>query len=167
MARALAGSEQAAGRLAERHWAAVWRTGLAVTGRRDLAEEVAQDAFERAFRALGRFDRRRPLRPWLVTIAAHRAVDVLRRERRAARVHPAEVVGEWTDGLEQARDLMQAVAALREERRLVVVMRYWLDLSHQEIAEVLGVPVGTVASRLGRALEELRTSMEVGDVPGA
>src|SRR6476646_11870125 len=82
VARARQGSRDAAAELFSRHWPGAWRVARAVTGRRDMADDVAQDAFERAFAALHRFDRRRPFAPWLQRIVVNRSLDLLRSERR-------------------------------------------------------------------------------------
>src|SRR5919202_3072903 len=84
------GSRDAAGELFSRHWLGAWRAAYAVTGRRELADDVAQDAFERAFAALARFDARRPFAPWLHRIAVNRALDLLRRERRLIALEAVE-----------------------------------------------------------------------------
>ena len=82
VARARQGSREAAAELFIRHWPGAWKVARTVTGRRDMADDVAQDAFERAFAALGRFDRRRPFGPWLHRIVVNRSLDLLRSERR-------------------------------------------------------------------------------------
>ena len=79
---ARSGSRDAAAELFARHWRAAWRAANVVTGRRELADDVAQDAFERAFAALARFDERRPFGPWLHRIVVNRSLDLLRTERR-------------------------------------------------------------------------------------
>src|SRR2546430_16280549 len=78
------GSRDAAAELFTRHWRAAWRAAYVVTGRRELADDIAQDAFERAFGALSRFDERRPFGPWLHRIVINRCVDLLRTEPRPA-----------------------------------------------------------------------------------
>src|SRR5207237_10730912 len=108
-----------------RHWRPAWRAAYAITGRRELADDVAQDAFERAFAALSRFDERRPFAPWLHRIVANRCLDLLRAERR--------LVGDAELERLEARDpgggdteLLEGVAGLSLQRRVVVVLRYGL-----------------------------------------
>lgn len=164
VARARGGSREAAAELFERYWGAAWRAAYAVTGRRAMADDVAQDAFERAFAALGRFDERRPFGPWLHRIVVNRALDLLRSERRLV----GEVVeAEWVDVRDGDVALLDAVSALPLQRRVVVVLRFGLGLTPSAIAEVLGVPVGTVSSRLARALDQLRAQYEESDVEQA
>lgn len=161
VARARSGSRDAAAELFERYWGAAWRAAYAVTGRRAMADDVAQDAFERAFAALGRFDERRPFGPWLHRIVVNRALDLLRSERRLVG-EAAEP--EWVDVRDGDVALLDAVSALPLQRRVVVVLRFGLGLTPSAIAEVLDVPVGTVSSRLARALDQLRSQYEESDV---
>jgi RNA polymerase sigma-70 factor (ECF subfamily) len=162
VAAARAGSREAAGELVARHWPGVWRAALAITGRPAMAEDVAQDAFERAFAALGRFDVRRPFAPWLHRIAVNRALDLVRRERRLVALDAVEERGSGLaaagDGQVEGADadLLRALDGLSAERRAAVVLRYGLGYTPAEIAPILGVPVGTVHSRLARALAQLR-----------
>ncbi len=122
---------------------------------------MAADGFERAFAALGGFDEHRPFGPWLHRIVANRALDVLRAERRLSDAElpdtpdfaPAHATGD--------RSLLAVVAELSLERRVVVVLRYGVGMTPKQIADALDLPVGTVNSRLARALEQLRESVEV------
>jgi RNA polymerase sigma-70 factor (ECF subfamily) len=154
-----AGSEQATTALFERHWPRAWRLAYTLVGSRVVAEDVAQDAFERAFGSIAAFDGRSAFATWLHRIVVNRALTVLR-------------AAQWTAGAEPVDDLLEdqplpdeqlraAVAAMPLDRRIPLVLRYWLDYSPAEIAELLDVPVGTVHSRLARALEHLRTELEV------
>lgn len=155
--RARSGSRDAAGELFERHWPGAWRAARVVTGSRAMADDVAQDAFERAFAALGRFDERRPFAAWLHRIVVNRSLDLMRRERRLVGLDaPERLTAEWRDLAGEDRALLEAVDRLGPQRRVVVVLRYGLGYGPAEIAEMLGVPDGTVHSRLARALDELR-----------
>jgi RNA polymerase sigma-70 factor (ECF subfamily) len=165
IALARKGSTEAAGVLFDRYWELAWRAAYAVTADRALADDAAQDAIQRAFGALDRFDETRPFGPWLKRIAANRAIDLLRRGRRLTSLDEHSTAGTWELGgsLEDRdgfRVAVEAVAALDPPKRIVVVLRYWLDLPVDEIAGVLGIPVGTVGSRLSRALSELRVALE-------
>jgi RNA polymerase sigma-70 factor, ECF subfamily len=159
--RARRGDREAASLLFRRYWRDAWRAAYAITGRRSLADDVAADGFERAFAALGRFDDRRPFAPWLHRIVANRALDLLRAERRLSDeelpdtpdLAPAHATGD--------RGLLAAVGDLSLERRVVVVLRYGVGMTPKQIAEALDLPVGTVNSRLARALEQLRETLEV------
>ena len=160
------GSREAAGELFSRHWRGAWRAAYAVTGRRAMADDVAQDAFERAFAALSRFDDRRPFAPWLHRIVVNRSLDLLRSERRLVGDAELEKL-EWHDLDPTDHELLAAVAGLSLQRRIAVVLRYGLGYSPPAIAELLDIPTGTVNSRLARALEDLRAHYEVNDVDRA
>lgn len=160
------GSVAAVEVLFDRYWPHVWKSAYAVTADPALADDAAQEAIENAFGALHRFDETRPLGPWLKRIAINRAVDQLRKRRRVEVLHDEDTTFHaWAVGNSAEDDLRQwaiadAVAALGAGKRMVVVLHYWLDLPIDEIAGVLGLPVGTVASRLARAKAELRAVLE-------
>jgi RNA polymerase sigma-70 factor, ECF subfamily len=163
VAQARRGSREAAGELFSRHWLACWRAALALTGSRQTAEDVAQDAFERAFRALERFEGG-SFGAWLHRIVVNRALDVIRAERPSLNLDVAAGLAAEDDrGRLSDGDFLAAVACLADERRVVVVLRYGLDYTLAQIAEFLNLPLGTVQSRLHRALAELRIQLEVHD----
>ena len=161
------GSREAAAELFARHWRPAWCAAFAVTGRRDMADDVAQDAFERAFAALSRFDERRPFAPWLHRIVVNRCLDLLRSERRLVAGDDELERLEWRDPGGGDRELLEAVAGLSLQRRVVIVLRYGLGYSPSAIAELLRLPTGTVNSRLARALDDLRDRYEVNDAERA
>ncbi|MFL5817032.1 MAG: RNA polymerase sigma factor [Conexibacter sp.] len=156
------GSEEAVAELFDRHWDAAHRAAYLITRDRAAAEDIAQEAFLAALRALPRFDRRRPLRPWLHRIVANRAIDwararELRREVDAESVQelagPQPAAAQWPD------HVAAALAGLTPEQRAVVVLRHLLELTPREIAELLELPQGTVNSRLRRGLDLLGTAL--------
>jgi RNA polymerase sigma-70 factor (ECF subfamily) len=159
--KARRGDREAAAALFRRYWRDAWRAAYAITGRRSLADDVASDGFERAFAALGRFDDRRPFGPWLHRIVANRALDVLRAERRLSDEELPELPNQAPSHEVGDRSLLAAVGGLSLERRVVVVLRYGVGMTPKQIADALDLPVGTVNSRLARALEQLRESVEV------
>jgi RNA polymerase sigma factor (sigma-70 family) len=157
--RARRGEPDAVEALFRRHWPEVWRAAYALTLRRELADDVAQEAFVRAIAALDRFDDSRPFRPWATRIATNLAIDELRRERRLDADEPQDArAGPEAAAVDDR--ILRAVAALPPERRIVVALHYWLDYPTPEIARLLELPLGTVASRLSRALEQLRLDLE-------
>jgi RNA polymerase sigma-70 factor, ECF subfamily len=126
VAAAVAGSERAGAELFARHWVAAWRVALSVTGSSAAADDIAQDAFERAFRGLAGFNGQSSFRTWLSRIVLNRAIDVGRREQRSQPLEVDETLfGPWSDDdVLRDRDLLDAVAALAAERRTVVALRY-------------------------------------------
>lgn len=130
------------------------------------AEEAAQDGFVKAYRALGRFRAGSPFRPWLLAIVANEAKNRRRSTARQAALVLQEVSDDAAPSPETAllagegrARLLDAVESLREEERNVVVCRYFLELSEEETAAVLGVRPGTVKSRAHRALAHLREAI--------
>lgn len=158
------GSERALETLFRRHWPTLYRAAYLVAGDRATAEDIAQEAFLAAVRALPRFDRRRPLGPWLHRIAVNRAIDFTR-VRALRREVGADAAGEpparpERELLECSAELVAALARLTPEHRAVIVMRYLLELSPGEIARALELPRGTVNSRLRRGLDGLADELE-------
>lgn len=137
------------------HWRRAHRAAYLVVHDSALAEDIAQEAFLAAIRNLDRFDRRRPFGPWLHRIVVNRAIDAararsLRREVELTDRLPAAPGAEPSDTA-----VLSALAGLTPEHRAVVVLRYALEYTPGEIADVLGVPRGTVNSRLRRGLDAL------------
>jgi RNA polymerase sigma factor (sigma-70 family) len=142
------------------------------------AEDAVQEAFVKAHAALGRFRAGSPFRPWLLQIVANEARNRRRsagrrtglalrsaEDRRPDDAAPSPESAVLAD--EQRRWLLAGVNGLRQEDREVIAARYFLELSEAEAAEVLGVPRGTVKSRLSRALERLRQQLAVSDRRGS
>lgn len=155
------GSRAAQAALVRRHWRLAWQRAYAITGRHAAADDIAQDAVATALSRLADLDDPAAFPAWLGRIATRRALDLLRSERRLVELDGIpEPAVEWAGELGDAEDVRRAVAALGPERRAVIVMRYWLELSPSEISEATGLAVGTVNSRLSRALADLRRALE-------
>ncbi len=153
------GSEEAVEELFGRHWSRAFHAALLVTGDAAAAEDIAQEAFVSALRALPSFDLRRPLRPWLHRIVVNRAID-WSRARALRNEVAADVAGEVAaapDGESPAlgEEVATALMQLGPEQRAVVVLRYVLEFTPGEIGEMLDLPRGTVNSRLRRGLDAL------------
>ncbi|MGD9694571.1 MAG: RNA polymerase sigma factor [Thermoleophilia bacterium] len=160
---ARAGSGEAADALVARHWRSAWRAARGITGDDASAEDVVQDAFVAALQGLDRFDPERgTFAAWLHRITVNRALNEVRRRRRRPQVAEdaahAVAAPEPVDPLDAA--FLDAIAGLKPDHRAVVVLRYGLDYTPPEIADLLDVAEGTVNSRLGRALATLRQTME-------
>jgi RNA polymerase sigma factor (sigma-70 family) len=149
------------------HQQVAFRAAYLVTGSAAEAEDAAQEGFVKAWLALPRFREGAPFRPWLLAIVKNEA----RNRRRHAGRQAALALRSWdpessnTEETATARAeherLLRVVAGMREEDRLVIGYRYFLDLSEEDTAEALGIARGTVKSRLARALVRLREQMEV------
>ena len=157
---AQAGSADAVDELFRRHWPAAHRAAWLVVHDAAAAEDIAQEAFLSALRALDRFDRRRPLGPWLHRIVVNRAIDW----SRARALRPETGAVPDAPSLDEDRglgeDVVAALAALGPEHRAVVVLRHLLGYTPGEIATMLELPRGTVNSRLRRALDTLAVALE-------
>lgn len=163
--RACNGDDFAFEQLVLEHQEAVFRLAYLFLGDAAEAEDAAQETFIRAHRVLSTFDVSRPLRPWLLRIVANLA---LNRRRAAGRYfaalrrwvfavpEPSLHVEVESARLWEAQTLWEAVQRLNPKDQEVIYLRYFLELSVSETAQVLGVEDGTVKSRLSRALERLR-----------
>jgi RNA polymerase sigma factor (sigma-70 family) len=170
VARAKRGDRRAFETIVERNQGIVFRTAWLITRSTEDAQEVAQDAFLKAYRALDRFRQGAPLRPWLLTIAANEArnrrVASSRRERLTLRGaeerRPDDAVPSPEAALldsERRERLLAAIERLPAPARDVISCRYLLDLSEEETAAALDCPRGTVKSRVSRALDRLRVEL--------
>jgi RNA polymerase sigma-70 factor (ECF subfamily) len=163
---AQAGGTEAIEALFDRRWPVLHQAAYLVVHDAAAAEDIAQEAFLAGLRALDRFDRRRPLRPWLHRIAVNRAIDhararALRREVDGPSPETESTAAEPMCGL--GEEVMAALALLDPEQRAVVVLRHLLGYSPAEIASLIDVPRGTVNSRLRRGLDSLAQTL--GDRP--
>ncbi len=156
------------------HQEPVFRYAYLILGDRDEAEDTAQETFIRAFKALERFDASRPLRPWLLSIAANLARNHFRSLgryisalTRIVRESPGQFMSVEALSIEQieARMLWQALQRMDFIDRQVIYLRFFLELSVEETAEAMETAEGTVKSRLHRALGRLRKLIER-DYPG-
>ncbi len=168
VSRARAGDDDAYAVLVARHRDIAFRTAWLITGTAADAEDAAQEAFIKAHRALPRFRPGAPFRPWLLQIVANdarnRRRSAGRREQLAVRAsidRPLGVAAPAPEGAVLAAErrgaLLDGLDRLGDEDRLVIGLRYFLDLGEAEMAASLGIPRGTVKSRLSRALGRLRT----------
>jgi len=137
------------------HWPRAFRAAYLVTHDAGAAEDIAQESFLAAIRALDRFDRRRPFGPWLHRIVVNRAIDWTRARHLRGEVELLDSSASSDPPDASGGETLAALARLSPEHRAVVVMRYVLEFTPGEIAEALDVPRGTVNSRLRRGLDAL------------
>jgi len=172
VAEAIGGSELAFQTLVERYQRPVFSLVVRMVRDRGIAEDVTQEVFVKAWLALARYDPRRRFASWLFKIASNAAIDQLRRKKLPTT--PIETSdpdhssvldriederSESADTLVKRRELSAAleaaVAALRPEYRLVVLLRFREELPYRDIAEATGMPLGTVKTNLRRARREI------------
>ena len=176
-ARARGGADEAFAALVRRYERELYGYLRRYLGDATLADDVFQNTFLQMHLKRDQYEAGRPVRPWLYTIATHQAIDALRRVGRHPTVSLEQQTGEEADGephrllelleadgpapldrvqTEEARQLVrQSVDALPDFLRQVVTLAYFQGLPYRDIAETLGIPVGTVKSRLHAALQRL------------
>ena len=162
--RAVAGDERAFAELVTRYQTAVYNLAYRMLGDAGEAEDAAQEVFLRIYRRLATYDADHRFSTWVLSIASHYCIDLLRRKRPW--LVPLENISNWmrarTRGPEAAalaveqQDIVRSLLAkLPEHYRLVLLLRYWHDLGYEEIAQVVDLPVSTIKARLHRARNAL------------
>ena len=161
VARFRSGDEAAVREIIERHGGAVATVARSIVGgSHDHVAEVVQQTFVKAWRAAGSLEPGRPIQPWLYSIARRTAIDLLRRERRPTTGDHAPERDVAVESMTFERsveiyEVRQALDDLPPEEREVMKLSHLMGMTHTEIAERLGVPIGTVKSRTGRAKKRL------------
>jgi len=162
--RAVAGDEQAFAELVTRYQSAVYNLAYRMLGDAAEAEDAAQEVFLRMYRRLATYDAEHRFSTWVLSIASHYCIDLLRRKRPW--LVPLENIQNWMRSLsrgpeaialahEQQDAVRALLARLPEHYRLVLLLRYWHDLGYEEIAQVVDLPVSTIKARLHRARNAL------------
>jgi RNA polymerase sigma-70 factor (ECF subfamily) len=169
LAKARNGDASAFGLLVQEHQEAAFRAAYLILHDAQAAEDIAQEGLVRAFRQLHRFREENPFRPWLLRIVTNLALNETRRRRRGlvllerfGREPPHRSPGPETLTLatEEAREVWQAINRLAADDRLILYLRYFLELSEADMARVIDKAPGTVKSRLHRAGRRLREVIE-------
>ena len=182
IARARIGDQEGYAILVGNHQEVVFRAAYVITRSAADSEDVARDAFLRAYRALGSFHEGAPFRPWILRIAANEARNHRRAVGRRAEASWDAVV-DLDGGLAASREpvdhgatpaeralavdrrevLLAALERLDDDDRLVIAYRYFFELTGSEMARALDVPPGTIESRLVRAMSRLRARLPAVD----
>lgn len=168
--RARRGDIAGYGELVRRYQVVAVRAAYLITGDTAAAEDVAQEAFVRAFKALDRFEPDAPFRPWLLQIVTHEALNRRRSDRRRVRIERQAFEVERADlevdapevevlAWERHDQLEEALSELKDMDRIVLIYRYLMEMPVNEIARVLGCTESTVRTRMSRALTRLREQM--------
>lgn len=163
-ARFVAGDDDAVREVVAEFGGAVRTVARSMVAEPELVSEVVQQTFIKAWKASGTFDPDRDLAPWLYSIARRTAIDVLRRERRPTMgghgpevdvaVMPLSFEKTW-----ERYEVRRALDQLTPDEREVIQLSHLVGIPHSEIAERLGLPIGTVKSRSNRALKRLASAL--------
>ena len=177
LARAKRGDKAAFAELVKAHQRRAYAAAYALVGNRDDAIDLAQDAFVRAYRAMGRFDTKMPFYPWLHRIVRNTCLNHLKRRNRRGETSLDALMEEGYDaesgGLDpvesaEAGDLRDriraAMAALTPQQQEILRLRHMIELSYTEIADCLQIPIGTVMSRLHAARKALKDALEKAEI---
>ena len=165
IASAQQGDRQAFAKLVGRHQGSIVSLTYRMCGDLRLAEDAAQEAFVRVWQNLNSYKPQYAFRSWLYRIAANAALDALRRERPTTDIDSLSLADssagpeQSAEDSERAAQVRRAIAQLSEPLRVVLVLREYQDLTYQEIADALDIPVGTVMSRLNSARAQLRREL--------
>ncbi len=177
--RFLDGEQEAFAALLGRYQQMLYGFLVRFTGNAALAEDVFQETFLQVYQSAAMVDLDRPLRPWLFTVAANKARDALRKRKRQSAAPLDAAVGSADNGeqgsyidllaseisspdeismnLETRQAVQSIVDELPENMRMVLILSYFEELPHKEIAEILSVPLGTVKSRMHNAVKQFAT----------
>lgn len=165
--RARRGDRIAFGLLVESYLPRVYRVAYGIVRNREEAADIAQDALVRAYRGIRRFDPSRPMFPWLYQITRNLALNRIERMRNREGTLMIDVLFDGDPGPEDAAvaddertRVRRAVARLQAQHRTVIELNHFQECSYREIAEILGIPIGTVMSRLYHARRRLRSILE-------
>jgi RNA polymerase sigma-70 factor, ECF subfamily len=163
----MSGDRDAFSELAAHSLSRLVGTASLILGPIDAAEDVVQNTLVRAWRDLPSLRDPDRFEPWLYRVLVRACADEARRTRRFARADSVlKPVGSSADHVSLVAEQDKVAAGLRRldvEHRTVLVMRYYLDMSHEQIAKALGVPIGTVKSRISRALPAMRAALDAAE----
>jgi len=176
VARFMTGDQDAFAELVDAYQRSVYNLTYRMLGEAGEAEDAAQEAFLRAYQHIDRYDSSRPFKTWLLSIASNYCIDRLRKRRltwlsidEPLPPHPAlsssEDEPEDAAMIDERQVAVQAMLAeLAPEYRAAVILRYWYDMSYQEIAELLDTTESAIKSRLFRARQALSDQLQTSGV---
>jgi RNA polymerase sigma-70 factor (ECF subfamily) len=159
------GDRNAFGELVSRHREGVINVAYRMSGNVQMAEDIAQEAFIKAWQKLPSYRPQAPFRNWVYRIATNATLDLLRKEKDTVDLDAIQIaspiphVEDQVADTQRAGQVRQAVLALPEASRSVLALREYEGLSYQEIADTLDIPLGTVMSRLNYARKAMRDSL--------
>lgn len=174
-ASAARGDQKAFGKLVNRYLPLVYNTLYRMTQNHELSEEMAQEAFLKAYNHLDSFDLERGnFKPWILRIATNATISELRKQSKVVSLNALEEAGNWGEADHQteedietalerrlsSQEAMQALQKLDVKYRQVLILRYQNELSYEEIAQALNIPINTVRTWIKRGLEKLKTQVK-------
>lgn len=167
--KAQSGDNDAFAQLVQRHSADAYRTAFMVLRNRSEAEDVVQEAFLTCYSKLHSFRMESSFKTWLYRIVANLCYDRLRRQNRESMAYSRlslsinmRAGNDDMAEIEKRLDLKEVVSSLRPEHRLVLALYYGMDFGVQQVARMLGIPAGTVKSRLSTARSLIKERLERG-----
>ena len=164
--RYLEGQRDAAGALVDRYQKRLFNVALRMVGNEQDAEDVTQTVFLNAFDKLRTYDPRYRFFSWIYRMTVNASLNMIKRRKPTVTLEDAaqlQAPGAAADGAAEAEDRVgKALLSLKPDDRAVVVLCHFVSFSYQEIADVLGIPVKTVKSRLFTARERLRLALDEG-----
>ncbi len=168
---ALAGSRDAYGEIFKLHRDRAYGLAYQYTHNKEDALDVVQDAFIRAYLNLRKFDLTRDFGPWLLTIVRNLSIDLIRKRQRARREELPDTLPATNQPKADRQvlkgEVWEALAGLADAHREIVFLKDYQGHSYAEIAEILGIPIGTVMSRLHHARKKLAEAVREGSEPHA
>lgn len=173
IAQARRGNQEAFARLVEAYQVPIYNLAYRMLGSAAEAEDATQETFLRVYTRLDTYDPARKFSSWILSVASHHCVDRLRRRRESAVSMEEVMAWRWLPdeqprpeervmARERSRDMHAILASLPSQYRLVIVLRYWHDMSYEEIAEVTESTASAVKSRLHRARQVIADMLAEG-----
>lgn len=170
---ALQGNQKAFSQLVTRYLPLVYNYLYRMTQNHEVSEEMAQEAFVKAYKNLKSFDKRRSFKPWILRIASNAAISELRKQSKVVSLNALEEEGQWGEADHQpqenidvqldrklsTQEVMKMLNQMDEKYRQVLLLRYQQELSYEEISQALNIPLNTVRTWIKRGMEKLKTQI--------
>jgi RNA polymerase sigma-70 factor (ECF subfamily) len=172
--RAVRGDQKAFSHLVNRYLPLVYNYLYRMTQNHEVSEEMAQEAFVKACQNLNNFDQARSFKPWILRIASNAAISQIRKQSRLVSLNALEEEGVWGEAEHQSVDdpvtqlerklsseaVLKAMGNLDDKYRQALLLRYQQELSYEEIAEALSIPLNTVRTWIKRGMDKLRNEVK-------
>lgn len=171
---ALRGDQKAFSKLVNRYLSLVYNYLFRMTQNHEVSEEMAQEAFVKAYQNLKGFDRARSFKPWILRIASNAAISHLRKQSRVVSLNALEEEGHWGEAEHQTsedvvvqlerklstEEVLKALGHLDEKYRQAILLRYQQELSYEEIAQALNTPLNTIRTWIKRGMDKLKNEVK-------